>query len=67
MSDLLDRVAVSLAKADKDAPSYDDLARAAIEGLRDALSERRGDPRNYGQGFHDPYGALIASLTDILR
>lgn len=42
------------------------MARAGLTALRTALAEKRGDPRGYGQGFHDPLGAKIAALDSLL-
>ena len=46
---------------------YTRMARAGLTALRDKLVEQRGDPRGYGQGFHDPLGPKIYMLDDLLR
>lgn len=45
---------------------YKAMARAGLLALRAHLVEKRGDPRGYGQGFHDPLGPQIAALDALL-
>lgn len=42
------------------------LAEAALQGAKDELVHRRGDPRCYGQGFADPIGPMIHAIDQIL-